>query len=860
MTRTSTPLVAESRSTVGRYLAGVFGVAIAYYATAKVGLLFTVGDAHVAFIWPPTGIAVAALFRAGRKFLPGVFFGALACEFQVFPWWVALGVSVGNALGPLITVEILRRFRFNPISAGRRDLYAFLFAGLVGMTATASNGALWHALGGLPPIELVPAWLVWWLGDTAGLLIVAPPLLAAVRPRVHRGAVRPALVLLLTAVLCAIAFTNVASPPTRSLMVFPPFMLLIWVGMNERLRVGALHVLVLTAFAVAGTSEGVGAFGHLFPMTKMLFVWALVVTAALVTLAMTTTLAERERAEAALTTAAREYQNLVDSTPAAIVRYTPEGKLTFVNETLCRLLGYPRELLIGQSVMDFIPEMPRTEAVADLPVPHQISGPASGASGMIRKPDGSCLWYRWTARHITTGDGRSEFQAVGIDLTERRQAEAERTTFERKMQDAQRLEALGVLAGGVAHDFNNLLAGVLGHAELAASSLPEGHPAREHLMTVQNGVAQAGGLTRQLLAYSGKGRFLLRTIDLNELISQTTDLLRVTLPKKVQLNLHLSPTLPLITGDDGQLRQVLMNLLINAGEAIGDRAGSVTVTTTTHDLALEAVSGGVYSPSAPGQFIELIVSDTGCGMDEATKSRLFDPFFTTKFTGRGLGMSAVLGIIRGHGGGIHVDSRVGFGTRFTVLLPVTTEALPEAAETPAPLDSLLRTPLESPPRQRRAQRTEMIPRPPQRSGQSPPPVPAPAPVPAPRPTPVAKTEKRGLALVADDEPIVRQVGELMLKQMGYDVLTASNGAEAVALFVAHADLVRVVLLDLMMPVMDGTEALVAIRDRSTVPVILCSGYTAEAVPETLTNDSATGFLQKPYARGDLQAALATIGV
>jgi CheY-like chemotaxis protein len=339
---------------------------------------------------------------------------------------------------------------------------------------------------------------------------------------------------------------------------------------------------------------------------------------------------------------------------------------------------------------------------------------------------------------------------------------------------------------------------------------------------VLSGVAQAGGLTRQLLAYSGKGRFLLRTLDLNELIRQTTELLRLTLPKKVNLVLHLSPGRLPVTGDDGQLRQVLMNLLINAGEAIGARPGTVTVTTTGHDLALDAVSGGVYSPAAPGRFVELVVSDTGCGMDAATQERLFDPFFTTKFTGRGLGMSAVLGIVRGHGGGIRVDSRVGFGTRFTVLLPVAPEAPPGA---------LVQTPLGSD-----------------------------TPGPEARPRPAAPRDGgRGLALVADDEPTVRQVGALLLAQLGYEVLTAANGAEVVALFAAHADRVRVVLLDLMMPVMDGAEALAAIRGRSAVPVILCSGYTAEAVPEALAGDAATGFLQKPYARGDLQVALTAIG-
>ena len=817
-------------------------LAVAYYLTAQVGLLFAVAERNVAILWPPAGIAVAALCVAGRRYWPGVFAGALACELQIFPWWVAVGVSVGNALGPVLAVTILRRLQFDPALSGRRDLYAFLLAGLAGMTLTACNGTLWRALGGVPAIELAPAWLVWWLGDTAGLLIVAPPLLTAIRPKFGRAAVRPALVLLATAALSALAFTNAVPAPVRSLLVFPPFMLLIWVGMNERLRVGSLHVLVLVAVAVPGTSDGQGAFGYLPPMTMALMLWAIATTAALIVLAMTTTLAERERAEAALAAAAREYQNLVDSTPAAIVRYTTEGTLTFVNETLCRLLDTPRELLIGQSVTDFIPEMPRSETVADLPVAQPATGPAAGMSGMIRTPDGSCRWYRWTARLITTAEGRSEFQAVGIDLTERRQAEAERTALERKMQDTQRLEALGVLAGGVAHDFNNLLAGVLGHAELAALSLPDGHPARDHLATVVSGVAQAGGLTRQLLAYSGKGRFLLRTLDLNDLINQTTELLRLTLPKKVQLTLNLERKLPLVTGDDGQIRQVLMNLLINAGEAIGDRAGTVTVTTTAHDLVMDAVSDGVYSPSAPGQFIELIVSDTGCGMDDATKARLFDPFFTTKFTGRGLGMSAVLGIVRGHGGGIHVDSRVGFGTRFTVLLPVTTDALASTTTTPAPFDPMLQTPPAP-----RARRSGTVPRPQPR-------VIAPL---EPRPVPVVPA--RGLALVADDEPTVRQVGELMLKQMGFEVLTACNGEEAVALFTANADRVRVVLLDLMMPVMDGTEALAAIRGRSTVPVILCSGYTSEAVPEDLASDAATGFLQKPYARSDLQVALTAIG-
>ncbi|MBM3984032.1 MAG: PAS domain S-box protein, partial [Planctomycetes bacterium] len=521
--------------------------------------------------------------------------------------------------------------------------------------------------------------------------------MALSRPRASRRNLRRAAFLCLTAILSGLAFSNLVPPTVRSLLVFPPFMLLIWLGMTERLRVGAQHVLVLATCAVVGTAQGYGAFAHLPDLTRLLMVWAVATTAALVVLALTAALVERERAETELAATASHYQALVDSTPAAIVRYTPDGTLTFANETLVKLLGLSRGELLGRPIQLFIPNMPRGEAVADLPVAQPMTGPAAGVSGVIRKPDGSCRWYRWTARLITTPQGTTEIQAVGIDLTERRQADTDRAALEKKMQDTQRLEALGVLAGGVAHDFNNLLAGVLGHAELAVAALPDDHPARAHLATVLSGVAQAGGLTRQLLAYSGKGRFLLRSLDLNDLIGQTTELLRLTLPKKVSLALGLDTRLPPVTGDEGQLRQVLMNLIINAGEAIGDRPGTVTVTTVVHELEMEAFSGGVYSPTTPGRFIELIVADTGCGMDAETKAKLFDPFFTTKFAGRGLGLSAVLGIIKGHGGGVRVESRVGVGTRFTVLLPAADAPAPPA-ETPPPGAALTAPPPARPAR------------------------------------------------------------------------------------------------------------------------------------------------------------------
>ncbi len=857
--------------TRGRLVAEMLAVALAYTVTAQLGLLATLPDYPIAAIWPPAGVAVALLWRAGRQYSPGIFFGALATELMLFPWWQAVSIAAGNTLGMMTAVMVMNRWQLTFQTPGRREFFGLILAALIGVTLSATNGVIWLTAGGLPESQWLWVWMTWWLGDGVGILIVAPACLTASWPRWHFRTVKAGVWLLITATLSAIAFTDVVPIPVRGLLVFPAILFLVLVAMQERWAVASVHVVVWAGIALWGTTSGQGPFRPYAPLPQMLMLWALLTTSAIMVLALTTTHTERARALRELTTAAREYQALIDSTPAAIVRYRPDGTLTFANETLCNLLGCERPTLIGRSVFELIANLPRGEAITDLPLLHFEAMPMDGTSGSFRLSDGRQRWYRWTARQIVTAQGTIEFQAIGIDLTERREAEAQRAAIERKMQDAQRLEALGVLAGGVAHDFNNLLAGILGHAELAIAALPDSHPAHSYLQTVINGVMQATGLTRQLLAYSGKGRFLLRTLNLNELIVQTTDLLRLTLPKKVQLELRLAPELPLITGDEGQLRQVLMNLIINAGEAIGEKAGTVTISTTGHGIHMEVVSGGIYSPAAPGRFIELVVADTGCGMDETTQAKLFDPFFTTKFAGRGLGLSAVLGIVRGHGGGIRVESQLGVGTRFTVLLPAATESPPMIASPPPP-DVATPCPVTSPAPQSRGQSIPAV-----EPGDSSSAAPVSSSICGPgvlHPSaPAADTRSPGdptlaavpghwrLALVADDEPTVRQVGELLLRQFGYDVVVATHGQEAVDLFRIHAQRVDLVLLDLMMPVMDGSEVLEAIREIAPrVPVILCSGYTAEAIPESLTTQQTTTFLQKPFTRHQLERALAELGV
>jgi PAS domain S-box-containing protein len=849
----------------------MLAVALAYWATAQLGLLATIPDYPIAAIWPPAGVAVAVLWRAGLHYSPGIFLGALATEWMLFPWWHAVGIATGNTLGMMMTVMVMHRRQLTFQTPRRREFSGLILSGLIGVTISATNGVIWLTAGGLPQSQWLPVWMTWWLGDGIGILIVAPALLTVSWPSLHARTAKAAVWLLITVTLSVIAFTDVVSVPVRGLLVFPAIVFLVLVAMKERWAVATVHVVVWACIALLGTTSGQGPFRPYPPLPQMLMLWALLTTCAVMVLAVAATHTERDRALRELAATATEYQALVDSTPAAIVRYRPDGTLTFANAMLCKLLECERSSLIGRSVLELIPNLPRGEAITDLPLVHSEGVAMDGTSGSFRLSDGRQRWYRWTAKQIVTAQGTIEFQAVGIDLTERREAEAQRAAIERKMQDAQRLEALGVLAGGVAHDFNNLLAGILGHAELAIAALPVNHPAHPHLQTVINGVMQASGLTRQLLAYSGKGRFLLRTLNLNDLIIQTTDLLRLTLPKKVQLELRLAPELPLITGDEGQLRQVLMNLIINAGEAIGEKAGTVTVSTTGHGIDMEVVSGSIYSPAAPGRFVELIVADTGCGMDETTQAKLFNPFFTTKFAGRGLGLSAVLGIVRGHGGGIRVESQLGIGTRFTVLLPAAAESRAMNASPPPP-DVATPCPIAPLKPQGRDQGDpptrigdSLFPaspgpptpgsaaiRPPVRAGDSVPPCDlTPPPVPG----------HKGLALVADDEPTVRQVGELLLRQFGYDVVVACHGQEALDLFRNYAQQVRLVLLDLMMPVMDGPEVLEIIRQIApSVPVILCSGYTAEAIPEALTAQHTTTFLQKPFTRHELERALAELGI
>ena len=309
-------------------------------------------------------------------------------------------------------------------------------------------------------------------------------------------------------------------------------------------------------------------------------------------------------------------------------------------------------------------------------------GIACDSDVRIQHKDGSIRWLHNTLlpeMDPETGKLARVYGAVQ-DISERKQAEETRRAIDRQIQETQKLESIGVLAGGIAHDFNNLLVGVMGNAGLALAELPDDSPARFSVHQIEIAAHHAANLTRQLLAYAGKSRVIVRRLHINPLIEEMIQLLHVGIPRQVELIPLMGSDLPEIEGDVTQLRQVLMNIVINAAEAIGSEPGVITITTDSRWVDRTILANSFLGSDLPEhEYVVIEVTDSGCGMDEATCERIFEPFFTTKFTGRGLGLAAVLGIVRSHGGALNITSVLGNGSIFTILLPSATEPSLEQA-------------------------------------------------------------------------------------------------------------------------------------------------------------------------------------
>jgi PAS domain S-box-containing protein len=485
---------------------------------------------------------------------------------------------------------------------------------------------------------------------------------------------------------------------------------------------------------------------------------------------------------------------IIESSEDAIVSKDLTGIIQTWNAGAEHVYGYSSSEVIGRPMQLLLP--PSRWAEEDLILERLRRGERVHhfETTRIRK-DGKEIHVSLTISPVRDTDGTVLGAShVARDITERKQ-------FEQQLRQSQRLESLGVLSGGIAHDFNNLLTGILGNASIATEIIPSSSPAQEFLREIVKAGQRLSDLTRQLLAYSGRGALSMAEINLSDLVKEISTLIQSSIPKNVQIRMQLEDQLPLAHADPSQIQQIVMNLIINGAEGVPEGTfGSVLVSTgaqTVDDAYIKTTSSA--ADLQPGPYVYLEVSDTGAGMDPETQSRIFDPFFTTKVKGRGLGLAAVLGIIHSHKGAIKLYSQPGKGSTFKVLLPA-------AAHVPLSAPSTHRTDLRG----------------------------------------------AGTILVVDDEEIVRKVAKSALELYGYTVIVASDGNDAAQIFDQRADEIGLVLLDLLMPNMGGEETYRRLRlRRPDVRVILTSGYSDKQAQERFAGKALVGFIKKPYTAAAL---------
>lgn len=518
---------------------------------------------------------------------------------------------------------------------------------------------------------------------------------------------------------------------------------------------------------------------------------------------------DSRRAVEALRDSEELLRTVINAAKEAMISIGEDGLISLFNPAAEEMFGRKRAEMFGKPLDCLMPEEYRerhrgyVSSYFAKGEPHQAIGRILEMPGL--RNDGSEFSMEISLSAGRHGESRFII-AVARDITERRQAEQERRRLEAQIQHAQKLESLGVLAGGIAHDFNNLLVGILGHAGLAQMDLPPESPARGAIERIEMAAQRAADLARQMLAYSGRGRFIIEPLDLSALVEEMAHLLEVAISKKVMLRFDLSAGLPAVEADATQIRQVVMNLITNASDALEGMSGVVAVSTGAMEADRAYLSETYLDEDLQeGYFAYIEVTDTGAGMDRETVAKIFDPFFTTKFAGRGLGLAAVLGIVRGHAGALKVTSTPGKGTTFRVLLPCGHDG-GRAVEGGIGGESM---------------------REPQQRGS-------------------------GTILVADDEEVVRTVAKMTLEKSGFTVVTARDGEEAVAVFRDHVDEVVAVLLDMTMPRLSGEEAFREMRRiRADVPVLLSSGYNQQEAIGRFAGEGLAGFVQKPYRPQDL---------
>ena len=507
---------------------------------------------------------------------------------------------------------------------------------------------------------------------------------------------------------------------------------------------------------------------------------------------------ERKRIEEERRVSEERFRTLTALAPVGVFLADAEGHCQYVNDKWQEMAGVTASEAIGANWLNTVLPADRERVAGQWKNPPTEHGATGMEYRLQKKPDGYNTWVYGIAAPLRAATGDiTGYIGIQLDITTRKEADQKRLSSETQIQQAQKLESLGALAGGIAHDFNNLLMAILGNVDLSLRELSPQTPVRAYLTDAEKAARRAAELCKQMLAYSGKGRFVVERVNLTDLVNGMARMLEVSVSKKVVVRYNLAPNLPAVEADVPQMQQVLMNLVSNAAEAIGAEGGFVTLATGALECDHEFLNSTWLRQDLPaGTYVFIEVQDTGCGITAEVQQRLFDPFFSTKFTGRGLGLAAVLGIVRGHKGSIKVESTVGKGSTFRIYLP----ALPVEKVELEIKDSVKKL-----------------------------------------------WHGSGTILLVDDEETVRALSQQMLERLGFECLTAANGVEALRVFQANSEKISAVLLDLSMPYMDGEQAFYKLQHlKPDVRVVMSSGYNLRNIAQRFQGKGLAGFIHKPY--------------
>jgi PAS domain S-box-containing protein len=878
----------------------------------------------VPLVWAPSGIALAAILLFGYRMWWGVAMGACLFTFvQGTPGgFFTLATAVGNTIGAVLCTYLLERFVDFRYSLNRVKYVTgfILFACLLGTTVNASFNVVGLCYSGQLPLdrlmwkEVFRTVIVWWVPNAMGALVVTPLILAWATPETSRWS-RPRI---FEAAVCAAGLLLGTQLSFNSWFVYGmenyplaylPYPFLVWGALRFGLRGATTGTFVVAALSIYELLHEMGPFwagkGH--DQTSLMLIGCYIGVVAVGNLLLAAAAVERENAVRATRESEERYRGVVEDQTDLICRFTPDGKLVFVNQAYCRFHGQSREQLIGANFFGALPEADREIPLAEF-ARLTPSDPIQMFDNKVVLAPGHFVWQQCMVRAFFDAEGRIiEFQAVTQDITRRKQSEdairrgeerlqailhsmpdgvivlderglvtlfnsaaeqifrrksdhvldrpleelftvadrpryeeyltrnggvievsahqpgggilpvdvavseiscggsrmsivvvrdiSARKKLEEQYRQSQKMEAVGRLAGGIAHDFNNLMQAILGYSNLLDRRLPQGDPNHDAVKQIQKSLAHASSLTRQLLAFSRKQVLKPKLLPLNNAVSDMTQLLQRVLGETIQLKMTLATPVPWVRADPGQVEQLILNLAINARDAM-PQGGSLDIETSNIDFA-EPVSLSTGRIAA-GPYVILKIADTGCGMSQEVQSHLFEPFFTTKESGKGtgLGLSNVYGVVKQSGGEIVVTSETGRGTTFEIYLPRFDNSVSEVE------------PPHAEPSQTRG--TETI-------------------------------------LLVEDEELVRMMLVEVLKAADYNVLDARHGADALELAARHNGPIDLLVTDMTMPGFSGSELAQRLAGpRPSMSVLFISGYTDVELSLMGKDKKPIQFLQKPF--------------